>query len=107
VVVNASIPSNGVKYHIGYHHARYNNQIRLYVNTTQYYYLTLNTYPNINNQSYTLTLTSKSIEVAEDKTNHVEIPDITRVPLSDIVDDNMVELPEGTQHLLPVNYSNN
>jgi PKD repeat protein len=104
VTVNASLPNNGVKYHVGYHYARTNNQIRLYINATQYYYITLNTYPNVNNQSFTLTLTSKSVEIAEDKSNFVEIPDIAQVPLSNLIKINMVEIPEESIDLYPLTY---
>lgn len=65
VTVNCQLPSDGVKYNLGYHYARYGNEMRWYVNTTEYFYAYHGThfsYPNVNNQSISMTCGGKGLE---------------------------------------------
>lgn len=65
-----SIPSNGVKYGIGYHHARPSNELRWYYLTSYYYYAISGShfyYPNVNNQSVWITCGGKDVDFKFDE----------------------------------------
>jgi hypothetical protein len=64
VTINCQLPSDGVKYNLGYHYAQYSNEMRFYVNTTQYFYAYRGThfnYPNVINQSVSMTCGAKGL----------------------------------------------
>ena len=65
VTINCQLPSDGIKYNLGYHYAQYENEMRFYVNTTQYFYAYRGThfnYPNVINQSVSMTCGAKGLE---------------------------------------------
>jgi hypothetical protein len=102
VIVSASIPSNNVKYNMGYHHALYNTQVRAFV-TGGYYYWTNGVhfnFPNTSNQSVWFTA-SKSTSASKDELfNGVLFPESRE--LEPFVDRKLMfkETPE-TVRLLP------
>lgn len=75
VYINALLPTSiATWYGLGYHHARYNTQIRWYYSSTYYYYATAGThfsFPGTNNQSLAITVGSKSNEIGVEKQSHV------------------------------------
>lgn len=112
-LINASIPTNySTQFRLGYHYARSDNQIRLYINSTSYYYgFTAGDnfyYPNVQNQAITFTLYSgkanetvldpSPIEFSLDPTK--EIQTISRTKES-------VENVPGSYDLFPTNQQSN
>lgn len=77
VIVNASLPSDGVKYRLGYHHARWNTEVRYYYSGGYYY--SENGYhfnfPNVSNQSVWVTVGGKTTQtkVGESFTKDVSL----------------------------------
>lgn len=66
LVFYTPIPSNNTKLGVGYHHARYNTEIRFYKNGTSYYVYAISgthfTFPNTNNQQIWLTASKSSVD---------------------------------------------
>ncbi|HPF92961.1 MAG TPA: PKD domain-containing protein, partial [Tenuifilaceae bacterium] len=70
VYINCTLPCDGVKYNLGYHHARVGNELRWYINSTEYYYANQGnhfSYPNVSNQSVWITVGGKVSETRVDE----------------------------------------
>ena len=84
-IPSIAIPSNGVKYGVGYHHARPSNELRWYYLTSYFYYANSGVhfnYPNTNNQSVWITCGSKDVDFKFDE-NATANPNNLGLGLSD------------------------
>lgn len=112
VIVNTSIPSDNVDYRIGYHHARYDTEVRAYYNSGYYYcywYQGVHfSFPFTDNQEVHLWMAGKSASnIAEEK---LFVPDnmVETTPLRPFEKVKpMYKKSELAENEYPTSYSNN